>query len=108
MVHVRWRGFIGRLMAMLAVSLPASGAGASDVASGRLLAASHCAVCHAIAPGQRNEVADAPPFEAIGRRHGFNAGALVHVILGPHPKMNFMPQRADAEDIAAYIATLMR
>jgi mono/diheme cytochrome c family protein len=95
-------------MPTIILCLLAFDARGSDVANGRVLAASHCAVCHAVAPGQHNEVADAPPFDDIGRKHGFNAGTLVLVILGPHPKMNFMPQPADAEDIAAYIGTLPR
>jgi mono/diheme cytochrome c family protein len=97
-----------KVVTMVVAWLLGSDALAADAANGRLLAASHCAVCHAVAPGQRNEVADAPPFDAIGRKHDYNAGALVLVILGPHPKMNFMPRRPDAEDIAAYIATLPR
>jgi mono/diheme cytochrome c family protein len=94
--------------AAMLLSLPAAPALAGDAANGRLLAASHCAVCHAVAPGQRNEVATAPPFEAIARSYGANEGAIVLAIMGPHPRMNFVPRREDAEHIAAYIATLPR
>jgi mono/diheme cytochrome c family protein len=97
-----------KIVTMLAVSLTASNALAADPATGRLLAASHCAVCHAVAPPQRNDVAAAPPFEVIARKYGANEAALVLAILGPHPRMNFVPQRPHAEDIAAYIATLPR
>ena len=97
-----------RTVTMLAVSLLASHALAADAANGARLAASHCAACHAVAPQQRNEVAAAPPFEVIGRKHGFDAAALVLAILGPHPRMNFAPRQPDAEDIAAYIAALPR
>ena len=79
---------------------------AADAANGKRLAQSHCAACHIIAPYLRNEVADSPPFEVIGRKYGFEAGIIAHVIAGPHPKMNFSPRPADAADIAAYIATL--
>jgi mono/diheme cytochrome c family protein len=82
-------------------------AGGSDVAMGRLLAASHCAVCHAVTPGP-GEVADAPGFALIGHKYNYNSDVIATIILGPHPKMNFVPRRADAEDIAAYIATLPR
>ena len=92
----------------LALILPASNALAADPANGRLLAASYCAVCHAVAPHQRNDVAAAPPFEVIASTYGANEGALVLAILAPHVKMNFVPQRSHAEDIAAYIATLPR
>jgi len=91
---------------LFAASLLASSALAADPDNGRLLAANQCAVCHAIAPLQRPEVAAAPPFDVIARTYGSNPAALVLAILGPHPRMNFAPQRSDAEDIAAYIATL--
>jgi mono/diheme cytochrome c family protein len=71
---------------------------------GKRLAQDHCASCHAIAPHARSEVADAPPFETIGRKYGFDAGRIATAIAGPHPKMNFSPRPAQAADIAAYIA----
>jgi cytochrome c len=79
---------------------------AADAGSGRQLAQEHCAACHAIAPHARSEVADAPPFEVIGRQYGFDAGRIAHAIAGPHPKMNFSPRPAQAADVAAYIASL--
>jgi mono/diheme cytochrome c family protein len=85
-----------------------SSARAADAGRGRALALSHCAVCHIVVPGQRNEVADAPPFDVIGRKQGFDVQMLRAAILAPHPKMNFSPSEPDAADIAAYIGTLAR
>lgn len=99
-----------RLMFMAALVLAgmstATNARAADANNGKRLAQMHCAACHIVAPHTRNEVADSPPFEVIGRKYGFEAGVIAHVIAGPHPKMNFAPRPADAADIAAYIATL--
>jgi len=75
---------------------------------GQRLAQDHCAACHAVALHTRSEVADAPPFETIGRKYGFDAGRIAAAIAGPHPKMNFSPRPAQAADIAAYIAGLRR
>jgi cytochrome c len=81
---------------------------AADAGRGQRLAQDHCAFCHSVAPHARSEVADAPPFDAIGRKYGHDADAIATAIAGPHPKMNFSPRPADAADIAAYIATLGR
>ena len=58
------------------------------------------------APPARKVVADAPPFEVIGRKYDFDATVIAATIAGPHPKMNFSPRPEEAADIAAYIATL--
>jgi len=94
------------VMATLVVAGMATDARAADASRGRRLAQDHCASCHSIAPRARSEVADAPPFDVIGRKYGFDADRIAHVIAGPHPKMNFSPRAAAAADIAAYIATL--
>lgn len=96
------------LMAALVVAGTASAmpARAADAANGKHLAEMHCAACHIIAPHMRNEVAQSPPFEVIGRKYGFDADRIAVAIAGPHPKMNFSPRRAAAAEIAAYIAGL--
>ena len=86
----------------------ASSAFAADAGNGKRLAEAQCAACHTIAPQLRDEVADAPPFIVIGRKYGSDPDALAQAILGPHPRMNFSPQRTEADDIAAYIATLAK
>jgi mono/diheme cytochrome c family protein len=93
---------------VLAAMAAAVDAHAADAGNGKRLADNHCAPCHTVAPQARNEVADAAPFDVIGRKYGSNADVLANVILGPHPKMNFSPQPAEAADLAAYIATLGR
>jgi cytochrome c len=81
---------------------------AADAGHGQRLAQEHCAACHAVAPHARSEVADAPPFDVVARKYHSDAGAILHAIAGPHPKMNFSPRPAQAADIAAYIAGLGR
>jgi hypothetical protein len=72
------------------------------------LAQLRCAACHIVAPSQRQEIADAPPFEVIARKYGANADMLVMNLMGPHAKMNFGLRVTEAEDMAAYIVTLAR
>jgi cytochrome c len=97
-----------RFTIVFATLMAASNALAADAGNGKRLAESHCAACHKIAAGQRDEVADSPPFDVIGRKYGFAADVLTHAIIGPYPKMNFSPQPDEAADIAAYIATLAK
>ena len=80
----------------------------ADAEAGRRLAQLRCAACHIVAPNQGEEVADAPPFAVIGRKFGFNSDDLIFALVGPHAKMNFGLTRPDADDVAAYIATLAR
>jgi mono/diheme cytochrome c family protein len=93
------------LLIVLAIACLASSAPAADADRGRRLAQEHCASCHAVTT-PRNEVSDAPPFSVIGRKYGSAAPAIAAAILGPHPRMNFAPVPADADDIAAYIGAL--
>jgi mono/diheme cytochrome c family protein len=96
-----------RSMAMaLAVICATSPAHSADAEIGRRLAQDHCAACHIVTPGQRQEVAQAPPFETIARKFGANYELLVAAIQGPHPKMNFAPSRRETDNLAAYIGTL--
>jgi mono/diheme cytochrome c family protein len=93
----------------VALIVPATQANAADAESGERIAQSRCAACHVVvAPNQQRIVADAPPFEAIARKFDFNADALVFRLLEPHPKMNFALTRREANDVAAYMATLAR
>ncbi len=93
---------------LVAVTVCATPAFAADASRGKDVAEHQCAACHQVAPHQRNELADAPPFELIGRKNGFDAAALAFALLGPHPKMNFSPSQRDAADVAAYISTLSK
>lgn len=79
---------------------------AGDPRNGKRLAEVHCEACHSIS--QRKEVADSPPFEVIGRKFGFNSEQIAASIINSHPRMNLMLRRNEAQDIAAYIASLKR
>ena len=82
------------------------GALAADVENGERLARRWCAPCHAVARDQRQPTGEAPPFSAIAKKPGFDAGRLALFLLTPHPVMPDMGlTRAQAEDLAAYIAT---
>ncbi len=85
-----------------------SSALAGDPENGWRLARNQCAACHVIARGPRAEVADAPSFEMIGRQFGRDPDSLAYYILAPHWKMNFRPTWREANDIAAYIGTLVK
>jgi mono/diheme cytochrome c family protein len=100
--------FVCKAAIALAWMAWASSALAADAGNGKRLAEAQCASCHTIAPQPRDEVADAPPFVVIGRKYGFDPDALGRAIAGPHPKMNFSPHRTEADDVAAYIATLVK
>ena len=96
------------LLCFLSLSLMSVPAFGGDAEAGGRLAQLRCSPCHIVAPNQRQEIADAPPFEVIGRKFGFDSDVLVFNLMGPHAKMNFSLRRTDAEDIAAYIGTLAR
>jgi hypothetical protein len=81
---------------------------AGDADAGKRPAQLRCAPCHIVVPNQRNEIADAPPFEVIARKFAGNADLLVANLMGPHAKMNFGLPRTEAIDIAWYIRSLGR
>jgi mono/diheme cytochrome c family protein len=80
---------------------------AADAFNGKRLAELWCAACHVVTVNQRQANADAPPFEEIARQPNFSQPGLVTFLLDPHAKMpNMNLTRIEANDIAAYIATL--
>jgi mono/diheme cytochrome c family protein len=81
---------------------------AADGDIGKRQAQQHCSPCHIVEPNQRQEVADSPPFETIARKYGNAPEQIAFAILAPHPRMNVTLSRRDAQDIAAYIATLAK
>jgi mono/diheme cytochrome c family protein len=85
-----------------------SAASGADPESGKRLAQARCTPCHAVERDQRRNVADAPPFEVIAGKPGFNPELLAFSILDPHPRMNVTLTRREAQDIAAYIGTLAK
>jgi len=105
--------FARRRAGLLAGALAALGAlasaSAADVDRGATLARRWCAACHVVASDQTRGQDNAPPFAAIARMPGFGADKIALFLLDPHPKMPDMPlSRADAEDLAAYIAALRK
>lgn len=96
------------LTAAVALFFMTAVASAGDVERGRHIAQDRCAACHIVGRGSRGIIADSPPFEAIGRKYEFNEDNLVAALVGPHAKMNFAVRGQEADDVAAYIATLAR
>ena len=81
----------------------------ADVRHGMELSKRWCSSCHLVAPDQQRAHADAPPFATIAKVPDFDAKILAYFVLAPHPKMPDMSlSRSEADDIAAYIATLKR
>jgi len=81
---------------------------AADAGNGKRVAETRCVTCHIVAPSQRRDVTDAPPFELIARKFASNPEALAFAILDPHPRMNVALTPGEAQDIAAYINTLAK
>ncbi len=85
----------------------APSAQAADARHGETLAKRWCATCHVVAADQKAASSDAPPFSTIAKMPGFDSNKLAFFLLDPHPKMpNMTINRIEAEDVAAYIATL--
>jgi mono/diheme cytochrome c family protein len=94
-----------RYLALCTIFVAQAAMGA-DADNGKRLAQARCSNCHIVIPGQRDELANSPPFEIIAGKFRSNPDMLIYAILDPHPRMNFIPTRREAEDIAAYINTL--
>ena len=93
---------------LLVSAFAAQSAVAADADNGKRLAQQHCSPCHIVEPGSRRELANSPPFDAIAQKFGNAPELVAFAILAPHPRMNLTPSRRDAQDIAAYIATLAK
>jgi len=92
----------------LGVIIIAQTAFAADADNGKRLALLRCSSCHVVMRNQRNEVAESPPFDAIAENFGSNFELLYSAVRDPHPRMNMVITRREAEDIAAYISTLAK
>jgi len=91
----------------LAAAAPASAAG--DVEHGERLAKRWCASCHIVGPSQTQGADNAPPFATIAKIPGFGADKIAAFLMDPHPKMPDMQLgRGEAQDLAAYIASLAK
>jgi mono/diheme cytochrome c family protein len=100
-----------RLVTLLCLTIPitlAATAHAADVDNGRRLVEARCVSCHAIGVRERRQLSEAPPFPSIASKFASNSELLAYALLDPHPRMNEALTRREAQDIAAYIATLAR
>jgi mono/diheme cytochrome c family protein len=95
-------------IALCIVGFAAYTATAADADAGKRFAQQHCSPCHRVEPNQRQELANSPPFETIAQKYGNAPEAIAFAILAPHPRMNMTVSRREAEDIAAYVATLAK
>ena len=95
-----------RCCSLLPAILAASAALAADAEDGKRLAEMRCIGCHIVAAADRRQATDAPPFEVIAMKFAVNPEMLAFSMLDPHPRMNVMLTRREAQDIAAYINTL--
>ena len=92
---------------ILVASFGPSPCGAADVQHGKVLAQRWCAECHLVASDQARASADVASFASVARRPDFSAAQLAFFLLDPHPKMpNLSLTRVEADDLAAYIASL--
>jgi mono/diheme cytochrome c family protein len=93
------------LSVTMAVLLPQT-AMAASAANGGKMAERWCAACHVVSKDQKSGGStQSPPFSAIAKKPGFDASKLALFLLLPHPRMPDMNMsRAEAEDLAAYIA----
>lgn len=98
---------IGHFHLILAASLAAPPAFAANPDQGETLARRWCTGCHLVTADQKAATTDAPPFASIAKRPNFDPAKIEFFLRDPHPKMpNMALSRAEAADIAAYIATL--
>lgn len=79
-----------------------------DVASGKKLARSVCAQCHAVGAAQlRSPDPMAPAFANVARWPGMTDRALRVWLQTSHPTMpNFILNRRERDDVIAYILSL--
>jgi mono/diheme cytochrome c family protein len=94
---------------IVAAGSTASAAKAADANHGAELAKRWCATCHLVDNNQSQANADVLPFATIARKPDFSPEKLAFFLLDPHPKMpNFPLTRAEATDLAAYVASLRK
>ena len=80
---------------------------AADSENGKTLANRWCSSCHVVGPDQKLASDEAPAFAALAKMPAFGANKLAFLLLKPHPNMPTLSlSRADAANIAEYIATL--
>jgi len=79
---------------------------AQNPVRGEQLARTWCASCHIVRADQTHAVTEVPSFRSIARRKDFDKRSVAYFLLAPHPPMpNLSLTRAEAGDLAAYIAS---
>jgi mono/diheme cytochrome c family protein len=106
----KFRIWVGMaLIVAIAVAVNGSSSLAGDIDHGEQLARRWCSGCHLVAADQRQASADVPPFSVIARMPNFSPEKVAFFLLEPHPKMpNLALSRREADDIAAYIGSLVK
>jgi len=100
---------LAALALTLSPALPGATAAAADAAHGEQLAKRWCAACHVVAPDQTRGADNVPAFATIAKTTGFSEDKVARFLMDPHPKMPDMQLgRAEAKDLAAYIASQAR
>jgi mono/diheme cytochrome c family protein len=98
-----------RLVGILCLIIPmtiTAAAHAADADNGKRLVEARCVSCHSMGLRERRQLSEAPSFPTIASKLGSNSELLAYSLLDPHPRMNEPLTRREAQDIAAYIATL--
>jgi mono/diheme cytochrome c family protein len=97
------------LTVAIVASINGSALPAGDVDHGEQLARRWCSGCHLVADDQRQATVDVPPFSVVARMPNFTPEKVAFFLLDPHPKMpNLALSRREADDIAAYIGSLVK
>lgn len=99
-----------RLLALaliLLAALPAAAQTAGDLESGRQIARTWCANCHAVEITAQQTADGVPSFPAIARMPATTQLSLHAFLQTPHQRMpNFQLSRQQIDDVAAYILSL--
>lgn len=97
----------GLTACLIVVALAAlAGQARAGADNGARLAQRWCASCHVVGTEQKRANTDAPPFSSIATRENYSGALIALYLLTPHPRMPDMNlTRAEAADLAAYIAT---
>ena len=102
---IKIAAFLSLIFSIIALDAAA----AADANHGRQVARRWCVTCHVVAANQRQTTSEAPPFATIARKPDFDVKRLATFLMNPYPRMPAMSlTRVEAQDIAAYIATLRR
>ena len=101
--QMRW------LVISTALALAGPALAAPDAARGQRLAESFCANCHVLAPQGGASWTDAPTFSALARDPKITRAWFRQFVQQPHlHMMGTNRSQAEADDLAAFIASLRR